>query len=63
MDAVGHEDVRDLVRVGHDRHVVGGGQEPRELVDEQLGGLEVHVRVDEAGRDPAAGGVSVSRPS
>jgi hypothetical protein len=42
------EHVRDLVGVGRD-----GGGPPRqhaadELVDPELGGLEVHVRVDEA---------------
>ncbi len=57
MDAVGAEDVRDLVRIGDD----GGGAErehqPGELGDEQLRCLEVHVGVDEAGHDVGAVGV------
>ena len=48
VDAVGAEHVRDLVRVGDDRGRPERQHEPRELVDEQLRRLEVHVRVDEA---------------
>ena len=48
VDAVGAEHVRDLVRVGDDRRRAEREHEPRELVDEQLRRLEVHVRVDEA---------------
>ena len=54
MDAVDAEHVRDLVRVGDDGRRAERQHEPRELVDEQLDRLEVHVRVDEAGDDPAA---------
>ncbi len=54
VDAVGAEDVGDLVRVGDD----GGGaereDEARELVHEELRGLQVHVRVDEAGHEVLA---------
>ena len=54
VDAVGAEDVRDLVRVGDD----GGGAEREdeagELVHEQLRGLQMHMRVDEAGDDVLA---------
>ena len=48
VDAVRAEHVRDLVRVGDDRRRAEREHEPRELVDEQLHRLEVHVRVDEA---------------
>ena len=57
VDAVGAEHVRDLVRVGDDGGRAERQHEPRELVHEQLRRLEVHVRVDEAGHDPAAGRV------
>ena len=57
VHAVGAEHVRDLVRVGDDRGRPEREHEPRELVDEQLRRLEVHVRVDEAGHDPAPRGV------
>ncbi len=51
------EDVGDLVRVGGDsgRPVREHGTD--ELVHPQLGGLEVHVGVDEAGRERGAGDV------
>ena len=54
MDAVGAEDVRDLVRIGDDGGRPEREHEARELVDEELRRLEVHVRVDEAGDDEAA---------
>ena len=57
MDAVGAEHVRDLVRVDDHRRRPEREHQPGELVEEQLRGLEVHVRVDEAGDDVAAGGV------
>ena len=57
VHAVGAEHVRDLVRVGDDGGRPERQHEPRELVDEQLRRLEVHVRVDEPGHDEAAGGV------
>ena len=57
MDAVRAEDVRDLVRVGDDGGRPERQHEPGELVHEQLRGLEVHVRVDEARDDVAARGV------
>ena len=53
VDAVGAEHVRDLVRIGDDRRRAQRQHEPRELVDEQLHRLEVHVRVDEARDDVA----------
>ena len=62
MHAVGAEHVRDLVRVGDDRGRPERQHEPRELVDEQLRRLEVHVRVDEARHDVAAGRVELSSP-
>ena len=48
------EHVRDLVRVGDDRGRPEREDEARELVDEELHRLDVHVRVDEAGDDVAA---------
>ena len=63
VHAVGAEHVRDLVRVGDDGRRAERQHEPRELVDEQLRRLEVHVRVDEAGDDVAAGRVErLARP-
>ena len=63
MHAVDAEDVRDLVRVGDDRRRSEREHEARELVDHELHGLEVHVRVDESGDDVAARGVERLRPS
>ena len=57
VDAVRPEHVRDLVRVGDDRRRPERQHQPRELVDEQLHRLEVHVRVDEAGHHEAAVGL------
>ena len=57
MDSVDAEDVRDLVRVCDNGRRAERQDEPRELVDEQLDRLEMHVRVDEPGDDPASGGV------
>ena len=57
VHAVGAEHVRDLVRVGDDGSRAERQHEPRELVDEQLRRLEVHVRIDEARHDVAAGRV------
>ena len=51
VDAVGAEDVRDLVRIGDDRGRPEREHQPGELGDEQLRRLEVHVGVDEAGHD------------
>ena len=62
MHAVDAEDVRDLVRVGDHGRRPERQHEPRELVDEQLHRLEVHVRVDEAGHDAAAAGVDHLAP-
>ncbi len=56
------EDVRDLVRVGDDGRRAHRQHEPRELVDEELRRLEVHVRVDEAGDDVRAADVERLRP-
>jgi len=47
VDAVGAEDVGDLVRVGDDRRGAVREDRPRELVDHELGRLDVHVGVDE----------------
>ena len=54
VDAVGAEHVCDLVRVDHDRRRPERQHELRELVDEQLGRLQVHVGVDEPRDDEAA---------
>ena len=48
-DAGHTEDVRDLVRVGRDRGGAVGQHAAHELVDPELGRLEVHVGVDEPG--------------
>ncbi len=53
VHAVDAEHVRDLVRIGDDRRRSEREHEARELVDEQLDRLEVHVRVDEARDDEA----------
>ena len=57
VDAVGAEDVRDLVRIRDDRGRPERQDESGELVREQLRGLDVHVRVDQPRHDVAAGGV------
>ncbi len=57
VHAVDAEDVRDLVRIGHDRRRSQREHQPRELVHHELHRLEVHVRVDEARNDERAGGV------
>src|SRR5439155_8639974 len=49
------EHVGDLVRIGDHRRGAEWQHEARELVHEQLRRLEMHVRVDEAGDDIAAG--------
>ena len=54
MHAVDAEDVRDLVRIGHDGRRPEREHEARELVDEELDRLEVHVSVDEARDDEPA---------
>ncbi len=54
VDAVRAEDVGDLVRVGDDRGRAEREDEARELVHEELRGLQVHVRVHEAGDDVLA---------
>ena len=51
VHAVDAEDVRDLVRVGDDGGRPEREHESCELVDHELHGLEVHVRVDEPGDD------------
>ena len=61
VHAVGAEHVRDLVRVGDDGRRPERQHEPRELVDEQLRRLEVHVRVDEARARPSARSRRASR--
>ena len=54
MHSVHAEDVRDLVRVGDDGGRAERKDQSCELVDHQLHGLEVHVRVDEARDDVAS---------
>ena len=63
VHAVDAEDVRDLVRVGDDGGRPEREDEPRELVDQQLHRLEVHVRVDEARDDVAPRRVERLAPS
>ena len=55
MHAVGAEHVRQLVRVEDDRRRSERQHEARELVGQELGRLEMHVRVEEAGNDVVAG--------
>ena len=62
MHAVDPEHVRDLVWVGDDGRRPQREHEPGELVDHELGALEVHVRIDEAGHDEAPGGVDRLAP-
>ncbi len=57
MHSIRSEDVGDLVRVRHHGGRAEREHEPCELVDEQLGRLEVHVSVDEPGNDEPLGGV------
>ncbi len=45
------EDVGDLVRIGGDRRRAQREHGAHEFVDPQLGRLEMHVGVDQAGRD------------
>ena len=47
MDPVGAEYIGDLVGVGDNRGRAEGQHQPCELSDEELRGLDVHVRVDE----------------
>ena len=54
VDPVRAEHVRDLVRVGDDRRRPHRQDEARELVHEELHGLQVHVRVDQPGDDVLA---------
>ena len=49
VDALDAGDVGDLVRVADDRGRPARHDGPRELAGRELGRLEVHVRVDEAG--------------
>ena len=63
MDTVGPEHVCDLVRIGDDRRRPERQDQPGELVGEQLGRLDVHVRVDEPGDDLAPGGVDRLPPA
>jgi hypothetical protein len=55
VDTVGPQNVRDLVRIRHHRGRPEREHESRELVHEELRGLQVHVRVDEARDEVAAG--------
>ena len=56
VHAVGAEHVGDLVRVAHDRRRAVGEHRARELGGRELGGLDVHVRVDEPGHQVGAVG-------
>jgi hypothetical protein len=60
VDAVGAEDVGDLVWIRDDRRCPERQDKPRELVDEELRRLEVHVCVDESGDDVPFGRVDDS---
>ena len=62
MDAVRAERIGELVRVAHDRRRPARDQQPRQLADHQLGRLDVHVRVDEPGGEPAPAPVD-ARPA
>ena len=57
VDAVGAQHVCDLVRVGDDGRRPERQHEPGELARQEAGGLEVDVRVDEAGDDVPPGRV------
>ena len=57
MRAVGAEHVGQLVRVADDGGRAAGDDDAGELGRQQLGGLDMHVRVDQAGDDEAAAGV------
>ena len=48
MDSIGAKHVGDLVRIRDDRRGSVRQHCSRELIDGELGGLDVHVRVDEA---------------
>ena len=63
VDAVRAEDVRDLVRVGDDGGRAEREDEARELVHEELRGLQVHVRVDEPGTTCLPPAWMTSRPA
>jgi len=56
VHALGAERVRELVRIADDRGGTARDEHARQLADAQLAGLDVHVRVDEAGAQevPAA---------
>src|SRR5207245_3940350 len=56
------EHVGDLVRVEDHGGGAVGQHRPRELVDHELGRLEVHVPVDEAGQKDQAGDVDALAP-
>ncbi len=56
-DARYAEHVGDLVRVSRHRRGAMREHGPDELIDPELGGLQVHVRVDEAGRQRGTGQV------
>ena len=62
VDTVRPEHVCDLVRIGDDRRRPERQDQPGELVGEQLGRLDVHVRVDQPGDDVAPGGVDLLPP-
>ena len=57
MGAVGAEHVRELVRIAHDRGRPARDDDARELRRQQLGRLDVDVRVDQAGDEMAPGRV------
>jgi hypothetical protein len=57
LDPCGSEHVRDLVRVGHHRGRAVRDDRAGELGRRELGGLDVHVRVDEAGHQVVAAAV------
>ena len=57
VHAVGAEHVRQLVGIADHRGHAVRDDRAGELARRELGGLDVHVRVDEAGDDELAGGV------
>ncbi len=63
MHAVAAEHVGDLVRVGDHRGRAEREHEARELVEQQLGRLDVEVRVDEARHEEAPRRVDGLAPS
>ncbi len=62
MDALHAEDVGELVGIGNDGCGAVREDGAGELVEHQLGGLDVHVGIDQARRHPGPGGVDPLPP-